>query len=120
MKIKLLLVTVLGFAFTACTSPISPTIPNINSPKSLSYESAPASKVEVFDQKKRQVGLSTKNDPKYNSFGPELTTEAKKHWFNDLMYRLWDRQITRNQFVAEGVTQFPAHKYEFSYIANGF
>ena len=122
MKTKLLIIALLGFGFTACTNPMSSmvTYKRPVQTKNLSYNTAPTEKVEKFDIKKREVGLSTKNDPKYHSFGPELKTDAMKNWFNDLMYRLWDRQITKRQFVTEGVSQFPAHRYEFNYIANGF
>lgn len=123
MKTKLLMIALLGFGITACTNPMSSMVSHTSKPvstKNLSYNTAPAAKVEAFDIKKREVGLSTKNDPKYHSFGPELKTDAMKNWFNDLMYRLWDRQITKRQFVTEGVSQFPAHQYEFNYIANGF
>ena len=47
----------------------------------------------------KEVALSTRNDPRYNKMAikPE-----DKVWFKVLMYRYWDRQLTRSQFVAEG------------------
>ncbi len=118
MKTKLLIAILAGLTFTACTNstpsaPVQKTVVN-------SYENASEAKTAAFDIKMREVGLSTKNDPNYHSPIKEIKAKNKIDWFNDQMYRLWDRQITRNQYIAEGVSEFPNHKYEFTFIANGF
>jgi hypothetical protein len=66
----------------------------------------------------RSIALSTQNDPRYNRMA--LNTPEQKAWFKDLMYKLWDRQITRDEFIAMGLQKYPTHKYEFEFIANGF
>jgi uncharacterized protein YceK len=64
------------------------------------------------------VAKSTKLDPKYKKLS--LDSPEEKVWFKKLMYRLWDRQITRAEFIAEGTSKYPHHKYEFTYIANAY
>jgi hypothetical protein len=66
----------------------------------------------------RKVASKIQYDPKYNRIA--LDSPEKKVWFRDLTYRLWDRQITKSQFVAEGLEQYPTHKYEFEFVVRGF
>ncbi|MCD6213109.1 MAG: hypothetical protein J7J02_09025 [Sulfurovum sp.] len=118
MKIKLLIAVLAGFTFTACTN----TTPSVPAQKTVvnSFENASEAKTAAFKAKQREVGLSTKKDPNYHSPMSEIKAKNKKDWFNNQMYRLWDRQITRNQYITESVSEFPNHKYEFTFIANGF
>jgi len=71
-----------------------------------------------FNTVMHAVAKSTQTDPKYNRI--RLTTPEEKRWFKALMYRLWDRQITRAQFIAESLSKYPEHRYEFTYIANAY
>ena len=64
------------------------------------------------------VAKSTLRDSKYHKMA--LDTPAKKAWFRNLMYRLWDRQMTRSEFIAEGLQKYPTHSYEFRFISHGF
>jgi hypothetical protein len=66
----------------------------------------------------RTVGLSTRQDPKYKSFGFKTTEE--KIWFRDLTYAYWHRDITKNQFISKGLAKYPTHRYEFNFVADGF
>ena len=66
----------------------------------------------------RAVAAGIKDDPNYQRLA--LDTPEKKEWFKTLTYRLWDRQITRQQFVAEGLKRYPHHGYEFNFIVRGF
>jgi len=75
-------------------------------------------KEAVFNKEMKRIALSTQNDPRYHRMS--LDTPEKKAWFKQLMYRLWDRQITRDEFISQGVAKYPTHKYEFEFIANGF
>jgi len=65
-----------------------------------------------------KVALSTQEDPRYKKLA--LDTPEKKAWFKQLLYRLWDRQITRAEFIKEGLQRYPDRAYEFRFIANGF
>ncbi len=120
MKLKLMIAALVGLSFSACTSPDlglgMKTAPDIAT--KVTYEKPTEAKLAVFHPVMTKVALSTKEDPKYKKMA--LTTTEEKEWFHDLMYRLWDRQITKNQFIAEGVAKFPTHRYEFNFVANGF
>jgi len=114
---KYLILTVIAtLSFTGCTNSMDA----VNTPtvKPQPYQKPSATKSANFKNTMMKVALSTRDDEKYNKI--ELDTPEKKAWFKDLMFRLWDRQITRNQFMAEGLSKYPTHRYEFAFVANGF
>jgi len=99
--------------FPACSSK-----PKAPEPVKVTYPAPTPAKQIKFQETMVKVAMSTKENPNYNRMS--LDTPEKKTWFKSLMYRLWDRQITRGQFVTEGLVKYPKHSYEFTYIANGF
>lgn len=115
MKLKLFILTVIGLSFTACTSPNNVPAPSTSK---ITYQKPTAAKLEVYQKTMMRVASGIKDDPNYNRIA--LDTPEKKAWFKDLTYRLWDRQITRHQFISEGLQKYPTHKYEFEFIARGF
>ena len=82
------------------------------------YEAPSAEKKAAYEKKMREVAAGIKDDPNYQRLA--LDTPEKKEWFKSLTYRLWDRQITRQQFIAEGLKRYPNHGYEFNFIVRGF
>lgn len=126
MKLRITLVLLTALSFSGCTNAMNSLIsPTANTTDKTSkhfttYNNAPEHKLEQFSNAQRRVGLSTRNDPNYKSFAPILTTEADKDWFNNAMYLLWDRQITKGEYIAKGTARYPAYKYEFTFIANNF
>jgi len=112
----LILTTIAAVSFTGCTNPMN----SISTPtfKPQSYQKPSATKSVNFRNTMMKVALSTRDDSNYNKM--ELDTPEKKAWFKDLMFRLWDRQITRNQFMSEGLSKYPTHKYEFAFVSDGF
>jgi hypothetical protein len=64
------------------------------------------------------VASGIKDDPNYNRIA--LDTDEKRAWFRSITYQLWDRQMTKQQFMAEGLSKYPAHKYEFEFVIRGF
>ena len=111
MKQNLLIALIAGFTFTACTDTGMSLAP------APVYQAPTEAKMAKFKPVMTEVALSTRNDPKYN----KMTIKPQdKQWFQDLMYRYWDRQITRSQFISEGISRYPGHTYEFTFIANGF
>jgi len=116
MKKHLILACVATFMFTGCSTPFG----SVDAPKykRVAYEKPTPAKSAAFQETMMKVALSTKDDSNYNKIA--LDTPEKKAWFRNLMYRLWDRQITRNQFIAEGLTKYPTREYEFRFVANGF
>jgi len=122
MKLRLLAAGIVALALSGCTSSImSPSVP-APAPKpvvkKVPYEQASPEKQNRFHEDMIAVATSTKNDPNYNRMA--LDTPEKKAWFRNLMYKLWDGQITKAQFIAEGISKYPTHRYEFEFVANGF
>lgn len=121
-KYTLILTSIAVLGFTGCTSSVdslmSPTTQSTK--KYVNYDNAPEYKAEAFRTKQQSVGRATQQDPKYKSFRPVLTNNETKSWFTNTMYLLWDRQITRSEYIAQGTAKFPQYKYEFTFIANQF
>lgn len=116
MKRHIILASIATLIFTGCSTPFGSA--QAPKPTRVSYEKPTPAKSAAFQETMMQVALSTRDDAKYNKIA--LDTPEKKAWFRNLMYRLWDRQITRNQFIAEGLTKYPTREYEFRFVANGF
>jgi hypothetical protein len=92
--------------------------PGLSSDSSTTYEKPTPTKEKRFHEAMIKVAQSTRTNPNYHRMA--LNSPEEKEWFKNLMYRLWDRQITRQQFIAEGLAKYPNHKYEFNYIANAY
>jgi len=112
MKKTILISTVLAaLTFTGCTDSMTSV-----TPKAV-YQAPTPEKSAKFNPILSEVAHSTKTDPNYHRMS--LKTAEDKKWFHDQTYRLWDRQITKSQFVSDGVVKYPGHKYEFNFVANG-
>lgn len=112
----LLALSLLGFS--GCT-PASRHL--VNTPKytqTTHYEKPTEHKMALYKKTMRSVASGIKSDSKYQRIA--LDTPEKKAWFRSLTYRLWDRQMTRQQFMAEGLAKYPDRRYEFQFILNGF
>ena len=113
-------VSILGF--TGCT-PASKYLGYTSQPtqtytQATNYEKPTAHKMALYKQTMRSVASGIKHDPNYHRIA--LDTPEKKAWFKSLTYRLWDRQITRNQFMYEGLSKYPERRYEFQFVIDGF
>ena len=112
MKKTILISTVLAaLTFTGCTDSMTSVAPNAV------YQAPTPEKSAKFQPILAEVAHSTKTDPNYHRMA--LKTDEDKKWFTDQTYRLWDRQMTKSQFVADGVAKYPGHAYEFNFVANG-
>lgn len=126
MRLHLSIITLAALGFTGCTSSmnVSPehaqqvTVKQTVAPEPQEYVQPSPEKTEAYENTMRKVASSIKDDPKYDRIA--LDTPEKKAWFKSITYRFWDRQITREQFMAEGLSKYPTHKYEFDFIINGF
>ncbi len=86
--------------------------------QSRSYEAPTPQKMALYEKTMRRVAAGIKDDPYYQKI--VLNTQEKKAWFKTLTYRLWDRQITRHEFMREGLSKYPQRRYEFQFIIDGF
>ena len=107
------LIAATGLSFTACTPQPEP-----------KKEVKPATPVKTEEEKHaeynyamRNVGTDIKQDMNYQKL--DLTTPELKNWFTDITYKVWDKQITQQQFVTLGLAKFPRHAYEFEVISTG-
>ena len=125
MKLRLLAAAVAALVFTGCTNSnmmpsFTPSAPVQKAPavQRTNYDQASPEKQERFHEDMIAVATSTKSDPNYHRMA--LDTPERKTWFKNLMYQLWDGQITKQQFIAEGISKYPNHRYEFEFVANGY
>ncbi len=108
-----LLPLLLALGLTACTPPTpTPTKPHTT------YEAPTPQKQQRYQATMIKIASTIKDDKHYRRIA--LDTPEKKAWFKSLTYRLWDRQITRHQFIAEGLAKYPTHRYEFAFVVKGF
>jgi hypothetical protein len=113
MKNIIILSIFIPLLFTACSSK-----QEVPMSQEIIYQKPTPQKLERFQTIMHKVALSTKENESYNRMA--LDTPEKKSWFKNLMYRLWDRQITRHTFIVEGLNKYPMHRYEFIFVSNGF
>jgi len=120
MKLRLSIAACVVLGLSGCTSSMdslmAPTPPA--APKAKQYQPPSAAQSEAYQQTMRKVAGGIQHDPNYQRIA--LDTPEKKSWFKSLTYRYWSRQISRQQFISEGLTQYPDRSYEFNFIANGF
>lgn len=124
MRQHLIIASLLAWSFSGCTSSMNvlsePTQPTqmTQTVATQQYEEPSNAKNEAYGNTMRKIASGIKDDSNYKRIS--LDTPEKKEWFKKLTYRLWDRQITRQQFMKEGLNKYPDHGYEFNFIVRGF
>ena len=128
MKRHFIVTVLAALGFSGCTSsighliePKKPTQPTqqVQAVQTQSYYEEPTpEKKEAYEKTMRKIASGIQDDANYQRLS--LNTAEKKEWFKKLTYRLWDRQITRQQFIAEGLKRYPNHGYELNFIVRGF
>jgi hypothetical protein len=111
MKQYVLFTALCGYLLTGCSVTTGP------APSKQLYHVSESKKVERYNSTMKSLALSTKNDPNYQRIA--LDTAENKAWFKSWTYKLWDRKITKREFINEGLKQYPDHQYEFEFIAEG-
>jgi len=122
MTTKTLYILLLSSLFLGCT----PTLSKHPQPRAIhsalestsSYIPPNPEKEEIFQKVMHSIGLQIQDDDAYQYM--DFDTPHEKKWFKILTYRLWDRQITRQQFLSEGLSKYPQNKYEFEFIIRHF
>jgi hypothetical protein len=72
----------------------------------------------AFDNKMATVIKTVKADPNYKAI--PLDTSADRQWFFSQCEALYNKKISKEQFVAEGAKQFPGYEASFSQLADQF
>ena len=75
-------------------------------------------KLALYKKKMGEIASTIKDDAIYKKIS--FDTKEKKDWFRELTYRLWDKQITEDEFMNEALDKYPTHRYEFAFIIKGF
>lgn len=122
MKRNITITLLAALGFSGCTSSMNMSHPPQTPKKEVSqpaqYQEPTPEKMYAYQNTMRRVASGIQNDPNYQRLA--LDTTEKKAWFKDLTYRLWDRQITKNQFMSEGLSRYPERQYEFNFVIKGF
>ena len=113
---KYLFIPILLF-FSGCTTDISNYLPKEKQTvvKKMRYVKIDPKKEPTFEKDFLRVAYKTKEDPNYTRLG---LTKDDKEWFKTITYMLWNRDISKYQYIQEGLTRYPTHKYEFNFVAN--
>jgi hypothetical protein len=69
----------------------------------------------AFIEKMQQVSGEIAKDPGYDRIPLETAEEGQ--WFTDLAYRYWSKQISREQFIEQGVAKYPDNRRSFETLA---
>lgn len=69
-----------------------------------------------FDRRMSSVITHVKADPGYKSI--PLGTTADREWFVSRSEALYEKKITKEQYVADGVKQFPGYEASFAELAD--
>src|ERR1700757_3690792 len=70
----------------------------------------------AFDKKMSSVIAQVKADPNYKSI--PLSTSADRAWFFDECEALYNKKITKEQYLADGAKQFPGYDASFNELAD--
>lgn len=111
MKQQLFMITLSGYLLTGCSwnSDVTPPTPL--------YQASESVKLDIYNDTMKKLANSTSDDPKYQRIS--LDSAKNKKWFRELTYKLWNREITKAEFLEEGLKKYPTHQYEFEFVAEG-
>jgi len=70
----------------------------------------------VFDAKMAAAIAHVKADPNYKAI--PMKSSAERAWFYQESQSLWEKKITKEQYVAEGAKQFPGYEASLSEFAD--
>lgn len=70
----------------------------------------------AFDAKMSSVIAHVKEDPGYKKI--PLNTTADRQWFFDESQSLYEKKISKEQYIADGNKQFPGYEASFAKLAD--
>lgn len=118
-----LFISIAFLSLVGCTPPLDMKSPIPQTHSSTPYiqdsQSKPSSQnLALYKQTMRKIGGQIQQDENYQRIA--FANAEEKAWFRSLSYRLWDRQITAEEFLDEGLSKYPDHQYEFDFIIKAF
>ncbi len=120
-----LLLVIVGLNFTGCVDksqnvevvPVKPQLTPTQIRKNAKASMSDEEKSSAYSQVMKSVGADVKNNPKYNRMDLKSPNDNRQ-WFKESTYRLWEGNITKEQFINAGLEKYPNNYYEFSFIAS--
>ncbi len=73
--------------------------------------------MKAFEAKYTAVLEGIKNDSSYKKV-PLVNRDVE--WFNTQNFLLWNKKISKDQFIKEGVSRFPENRESFEYLSDKF
>ena len=77
---------------------------------------ATSSMAAPFDNKMSSVIATVKADPNYKTI--PLATSADRSWFFEECHALYEKKITKEQYLADVAKQFPGYDESFAKLAD--
>jgi len=106
-KLLLTLTTAVVLTFSGCTGlKLDQAVADANDPKV----------VKAFEAKINEVAKTIQADPAYVRI--PLDTKEDLQWFTNIAFIYWDKKISREEFINEGLLRFPDYKGSFEYVAD--
>lgn len=102
------LIVALLLMVAGCASPPPPS-------ESLLHADDPAVQAAYKAQMEHAVDI-VQATPNYKRI--PLDTEEEQAWFTALTFLYWDNQITREEFIQEGLSRFPGYKASLELVAD--
>jgi len=75
-------------------------------------------KVKAFEAKLNEVVKEVDKDPNYRRI--PLDTKEDQEWFLSKAFPYWDNQISKEEFINEGLKRFPEYRDSFKFLAEKF
>ncbi len=73
--------------------------------------------MQAFEDKYTIALTDIQNDSRYKKI-PLANSDVV--WFNTQAFLLWNKKLSKDQFIDEGVSRFPKNKESFEYLADKF
>lgn len=72
--------------------------------------------VKAFNEWAFSVIDDAKADSSYKVI--PLDSRADQRWFMETMFKVWEREITKEEFIKMGIEKFPNNRESFEFVAN--
>jgi len=116
---KLILIAIAGALFlgtlTGCTSMRNMAIESVLKDTKNGQDT---NKTAAFETKFTKVLDDIKKKDDYKKI--PLETNANTEWFIKQSFMLWDKQLTKEQYISNGAKKFPGYEKTFAYLADEF
>ena len=92
--------------YGCASSKIDPAVADASNPET----------VKAFEKKLTSVAETLPKEPGYKRI--PLDTQTEQEWFTTQAFLLWDKKMSKDQFVTEGEKRFPGYKESFEVVAD--